>query len=129
MRYVFDDLGYQRLAWRCTTTNVASLTLAPKSLDEEAQDRRLARSWRTGNELQTKGEGSHAGHVGQIADAAFAGGLWRYRLLLGTGDSLMVTQSNLGSAPFKVGDAVAAAFAPADAWVIATAESNGRRMP
>jgi ABC-type Fe3+/spermidine/putrescine transport system ATPase subunit len=79
--------------------------------------------------LQTKGEGSHAGHVGQIADAAFAGGLWRYRLLLGTGDSFMVTQSNLGSAPFKVGNAVAAAFAPADAWVIATAEANGRRMP
>jgi putative spermidine/putrescine transport system ATP-binding protein len=78
--------------------------------------------------LQREGEGSHAGHIGQIADAAFAGGLWRYRLLLGTGDSLMVTQSNLGSAPFEVGDVVAAAFSPADAWVIATAEASGRRM-
>jgi ABC-type Fe3+/spermidine/putrescine transport system ATPase subunit len=79
--------------------------------------------------LQAEGEGSHGGHVGQIADAAFAGGMWRYRLLLDTGDSLMVTQSNLGLAPFKVGDAVAAAFSPADAWVIATAEASGRRMP
>jgi len=79
--------------------------------------------------LHAEGEGSHAGHVGQIADAAFAGGIWRYRLLLRTGDSLMVTQSNLGSASFKVGDAVAAAFSPADAWVIATADAFGRRMP
>jgi hypothetical protein len=29
------------------------VTLAPKSLDEEAQDRRLARSWRTGNERKS----------------------------------------------------------------------------
>jgi hypothetical protein len=79
--------------------------------------------------LQAEGEGSHAGHVGRIADAAFAGGMWRYRLLLNTGDSLMVTQSNLGTAPFKVGDAVAAAFSPGDAWVIATEEAIRRRMP
>jgi putative spermidine/putrescine transport system ATP-binding protein len=78
--------------------------------------------------LQAQG-GPHAGHVGRIADAAFAGGIWRYRLLLDTGDSLMVTQSNLGTPPFKVGDAVAAAFSPADAWVIATEEAIGRRMP
>jgi putative spermidine/putrescine transport system ATP-binding protein len=78
--------------------------------------------------LKAEGEGSQAGHVGRIADAAFAGGMWRYRLLLDTGDSLMATQSNLGTAPFKVGDAVAAAFSPADAWVIATEEAIGRRM-
>jgi putative spermidine/putrescine transport system ATP-binding protein len=59
-----------------------------------------------------------AGHAGQIADAAFAGGLWRYRVLLGTGDSLIVTQSNLGMAPFKAGEAVVAAWSPGDAWVI-----------
>jgi ABC-type Fe3+/spermidine/putrescine transport system ATPase subunit len=79
--------------------------------------------------LQAEGKGSHAWHVGQIVDAAFAGGMWRYRLLLDTGDSLMVTQSNLGSAPFNVGDAIAAAFSPADAWVISTAEASGRRTP
>ena len=79
--------------------------------------------------MQAEVEGSHAGHVGRIADAAFAGGMWRYRLSLDTGDSLMVTQSNLGTAPFKVGDAVAAAFSPADAWVIATEEAIGTRMP
>jgi putative spermidine/putrescine transport system ATP-binding protein len=79
--------------------------------------------------LHAVGEHSHDAHVGHIADAAFAGGTWRYRVLLDTGDSLTVTQSNLGSAPFKVGDAVAAAFLPTDAWAIATAESSGRRMP
>ena len=79
--------------------------------------------------LQAEVEGSHAGQVGRIADVAFAGGMWRYRLLLDTGDSLMVTQSNLGTAPFKVGEAVAAAFSPGDAWVIATEEAIRRRMP
>jgi RimJ/RimL family protein N-acetyltransferase len=28
MKYVFDDLGYQRLAWRCPTDNFASLNSA-----------------------------------------------------------------------------------------------------
>jgi spermidine/putrescine ABC transporter ATP-binding subunit len=79
--------------------------------------------------LHGREDGIHVGHVGQIADAAFTGGMWRYRLALATGDHLTVTQSNLGSAPFKVGDVVAAAFSPADTWVIATAEASGRRMP
>ena len=79
--------------------------------------------------LHARGDDFHAGHVGQIADAAFTGGTWRYRLVLATGDNLTITQSNLGSAPFKVGDAVAATFSPADTWVVATAEASVRSMP
>ena len=70
--------------------------------------------------LTSESEGSGTGHAGQITDASFAGGLWRYRVLLRSGDSLIATQSNLGVAPLKAGEAVSATWSPGDAWVIAT---------
>jgi putative spermidine/putrescine transport system ATP-binding protein len=61
------------------------------------------------------------GHAGRIEDAAFAGGVWRYRLRLSSGEGLIATQSNLGLTPFGTGETVAATWSPEDAWVIATA--------
>jgi spermidine/putrescine ABC transporter ATP-binding subunit len=58
------------------------------------------------------------GHAGVVEEAAFGGGLWRYQLRLQTGDRLFVTESNLGRPPFKVGDAVRAAWSARDVTII-----------
>ncbi len=63
-------------------------------------------------------------HAGRIEDAAFAGGVWRYRVRLGTGDCLIATQSNLGVAPFRTGEAITASWSPLDAWIIASTAAN-----
>jgi putative spermidine/putrescine transport system ATP-binding protein len=59
------------------------------------------------------------GHAGVVEESAFGGGLWRYQLRLQTGDRLFVTESNLGRPPFKVGDAVRAAWWARDVTIIA----------
>jgi len=57
-------------------------------------------------------------HAGRVVEAAFGGGLWRYQVRLDTGDRLLATEANLGTPPFKPGDAVKAWWSADDITII-----------
>jgi len=59
------------------------------------------------------------GFAGRVIDAAFGGGIWRYRVALASGETLLATQNNLGAAPFAPGAAVVVGWRADDAWLIA----------
>jgi spermidine/putrescine ABC transporter ATP-binding subunit len=56
-------------------------------------------------------------HTGKLENASFAGGLWRYRVALGTGEHILVTETNSGAEPVKIGDVVAVDWRPDDVWI------------
>lgn len=57
-----------------------------------------------------------------IAEASFAGGLWRYYAKLASGERMLVTQNNLGVMPFSPGDAVSLLWAAGDVWLVPAKE-------
>jgi spermidine/putrescine ABC transporter ATP-binding subunit len=59
------------------------------------------------------------GVAGRVVDAAFGGGVWRYRVALTSGETVLATQSNLGAAPFAPGGAVVVGWRADDVWLIA----------
>ncbi|HXV84554.1 MAG TPA: ABC transporter ATP-binding protein [Candidatus Binatia bacterium] len=62
------------------------------------------------------------GVAASIAEASFAGGLWRYYVKLASGERMLVTQNNLGVMPFKPGDAVSLCWGAGDVWLVPTKE-------
>ena len=59
------------------------------------------------------------GVAARVLDASFGGGVWRYRVTLASGETLLATQGNLGAAPFEVGTTVVVGWRAEDVWLIA----------